>query len=170
MKDFVIPYKGLKDAVHTFETQIGNSFFDEFKSEEIKGGNLSVLIRLDKKEHLMVFDFEIEGNVNLMCDRCLDFFNQPTNFEGKFYVKFGEETMEETEELLILSNDEYEIDLSKFIYDSIILSLPITRIHPDDEEGNSTCNEAMLDKLEEHQIDEEDHIDPRWEALKNINK
>lgn len=169
MRDLIIPFKGLKEAIHEFESELDNKFFDEFKSDEISGGDLRLKIKLDKKSQMMIFFFEIKGEVNVMCDRCLDFYNQDVEFNGKLYVKYGDETREETDELLVLSRDEYEIDLSKFIYDSIVLSLPMMRFHPDDEEGYSTCNEDMLDKLGFQQEKKEvKSIDPRWEALKNL--
>ena len=167
MKDLIIPFKGLKEAIHEFESELDNKFFEEFKSEEISGGNLMLKIQLDKKSQMMIFNFDIKGEVNVMCDRCLDFYNQYFEFSGKLYVKYGEETREETDELLVISRDDYEIDLSKYIYDSIILSLPIMRFHPDDENGNSTCNEEMLDKLD-YQEKNENIVVSRWEALKNL--
>lgn len=167
MKDLIIPFKGLKDAVHLFESKLDKSFFDEFSPEDLDGGNVTVRINLDKKPHLMVFNIEIEGFVRVICDRCLEFYEQEVYFEGKFYVKFGEKNEEETEELIVLSREEYEVDLSKFVFDSIYLSLPIMRVHPDDENGDSTCDPDMLDKLSEHQT-EINNIDPRWEALRNL--
>lgn len=168
MKDLIIPFKGLKETIHLFESEIDDSFFDEFKSEEISGGNLNLQLKLDKKSQMMIFFFDLKGIVHVMCDRCLDFYDQHIEYSGKLYIKYGDETREETDELLILSRDEYEIDLSKFIYDSIVLSLPMMRFHPDDENGYSTCNEDMLDKLGYQQEDRKTNIDPRWEALKNL--
>ncbi len=41
-----------------------------------------------------------------------------------------------------------------------MLALPIKRVHPDDREGNSTCDPVMLKKLEELIIDEEPRMIP----------
>ena len=46
-------------------------------------------------------------------------------------------------------------------------------MHPDDEFGNITCNPEMLEKLEEHMIEQdsnEEISDPRWDKLKDLLK
>ena len=60
--------------------------------------------------------------------------------------------------------------LFHFVYESIMLALPIQVLHPDDENGNSTCNPEILKIMNEHSPDakKEDEIDPRWEALKKL--
>jgi uncharacterized metal-binding protein YceD (DUF177 family) len=43
-------------------------------------------------------------------------------------------------------------------------------VHPDDENGNSTCDSEMLNLLDSMQQKEHDEneIDPRWEKLKEL--
>ncbi len=41
-------------------------------------------------------------------------------------------------------------------------------MHPDDSRGNSTCDPAMLQKLREHIVSEENESDPRWDELKKL--
>jgi uncharacterized metal-binding protein YceD (DUF177 family) len=53
-------------------------------------------------------------------------------------------------------------------YEYILLALPIQRVHPDDKNGESTCDPGMLDKLKEHIIIEEPETDPRWDELKKL--
>jgi uncharacterized metal-binding protein YceD (DUF177 family) len=54
--------------------------------------------------------------------------------------------------MITMPLDEHEIDLVSFFYEYIHLALPIKRIHPDDEKGNSTCNPEMIRKLNDHLI------------------
>ena len=71
-------------------------------------------------------------------------------------------------DIITLPADEQELDLKQHIYEYILLSIPIKRVHPDDEFGNSTCDPFMLKKLEEFIIDQENEIDPRWDELKKL--
>jgi uncharacterized metal-binding protein YceD (DUF177 family) len=188
-----IPFVGLKVGLHEYSLDINREFFELFEESEIESGDVKTRILLDKKTEMIVLSVFLEGSVDIECDRCLDIYSQSISYEGKIYIKFGAETVEENEELWVLSNKESHIDLSKYIYESICLSLPAQRIHPDDEDGESTCNAEMMEKyrelmsfdnddiddeffsdlgidLEEEDNEEDDstEIDPRWEALKKL--
>jgi uncharacterized metal-binding protein YceD (DUF177 family) len=63
---------------------------------------------------------------------------------------------------------ENHFDVSPFIYEFIHLSLPVRRVHPDNEQGESTCDPEVIRLLEEKQPSSEP--DPRWEALAKLKK
>ena len=46
-----------------------------------------------------------------------------------------------------LSPNETELPLGQYIYESISLSLPYRKIHPEDANGNSLCNPDMLSRF-----------------------
>jgi uncharacterized metal-binding protein YceD (DUF177 family) len=169
-RQFVIPYKGLKLGRHDFVFNIEDKFFDDFEASEITKGNVVAEVLLDKKESLLEFSFKLKGDVMVTCDRCLDEFSMPVEFETKLFVKFGEETEEQTDEIVVLSFSEHEFDLKQYLYEYIYLSLPLRKVHPNDKKGKSLCNKEMLKKIEEHVVHEEDNqtIDPRWDNLKNL--
>jgi uncharacterized metal-binding protein YceD (DUF177 family) len=48
-----------------------------------------------------------------------------------------------------------------------MLALPIRKIHPNDSDGKSKCNPAMLQKLNDLRA-EEPESDPRWDQLKKL--
>lgn len=166
-----IAFKGLKDGYHEFEYSLGDSFLTNIEYSEFEKGSIEVKVKLDKKPQYLAMDIELNGKVQVACDRCLDFFYIPVLYNGQLYAKFSDQAdNEENEELMILSPGESEIDISHYVYESICLSLPYQRIHPNDKKGKSTCNKEMLIELNKHKIDERvEEIDPRWEKLKNIN-
>jgi uncharacterized metal-binding protein YceD (DUF177 family) len=89
--------------------------------------------------------------------------------ENKLFVKFGEEHQELADDVIVISDSESEIRIAHYIYELFSLSLPLSFVHPEDEDGNSTCNEKMLNKLSEFSIpEEEEQIDPRWSELKKL--
>jgi uncharacterized metal-binding protein YceD (DUF177 family) len=169
-RQFVIPYKGLKLGRHDFTFNIDDTFFDDFEVSEITKCNIVAEVLLDKKVNLLEFSFRFKGDVMVTCDRCLEEFSMPVAYETKLFVKFGEVSEEQTDEILVLSFSEHELDLKQNIFEYIHLSLPYRRVHPNDKKGNSLCNKEMLEKLEEHVVHEEDNqiIDPRWDNLKNL--
>ena len=58
--------------------------------------------------------------------------------------------------------------VTHYIYEAITLSLPLKMVHPDDEEGYSTCNEEAIKALENLAPAENKDIDPRWDKLKSF--
>jgi len=81
-------------------------------------------------------------------------------------IKSGENKHEETDEILILPESEYNINVSKYIYEYIVLLLPLKHVHPIDENGNSGCNKDMLKKIK--LLSKKKKYDSRWDALKKI--
>ena len=169
LKKYVISFAGLKEGRHEFEFDVDDSFFDQFDSSEIKKGKLSVDVILLKNSQVLEMSFNIDGSVKTICDRCLDEFDLPLKYQGKLFFKFGEESYELTDEIIILSSSEHEINISQFIYEYIHLALPYRRIHPDIS-GTSGCNKGMIQKLESLIIDEikEKNYNPSWDKLREI--
>ncbi|OIP04977.1 MAG: hypothetical protein AUJ97_01895 [Bacteroidetes bacterium CG2_30_32_10] len=167
---FRILFKTLADGEHQYIYIIDESFFENYEMSEIKKGNIKIVVSLDKKPTLMSFVFNLEGSVNVMCDRCLDYFDLPITNQFQMFVKFGEKRIEQTEEILIIPESDNELSLTQYIYEYIYLSLPIQRIHPDNEKGYSNCNPLFLEKLKEFSKSDKkkEETDPRWEILNNI--
>ena len=81
-------------------------------------------------------------------DRCLGEFDQPVENHARVIIKFGEEE-EESDEIIVIPESETQINVAQLIYEFIALAVPIRHVHPDDENGNSTCDPNMIKKLEE---------------------
>ena len=75
---------------------------------------------------------------------------------------------EEDPDIISLTADEHELDLQQLLFEYIHLALPIKRVHPDDSEGNSTCDPVMLKKLNELLVEKDDENDPRWDELRKL--
>jgi uncharacterized protein len=165
---FAIPLSGLKEGRHTIDLEIDKEFFEQFEESEVKEGSLVANIELDKRSTHLDLVIRISGSVRVCCDRCLEMFFQPVSSENRLLVKFGKSINEIDPDILSVPVDEHELDLKQHLYDFIHLSLPIRRVHPDDINGNSTCDPDMLKKLDELIIEEERKDDPRWEELKKL--
>lgn len=168
LKEFLISFSGLKEGKHPFRFEVKDTFFDCFEYSEIKHGNASVDAHLHKHSTFIELELFVEGKIEIMCDRCTDNYFQEIKGERKIVVKYGEEFLDEGDDLIILPQSETNIDVAGLIYEMIVLATPSKRVHPGGE-----CNEETLKALENIRIDEakeeqEDAIDPRWEALKKL--
>lgn len=165
LKHYILQFSGLDFGTHKFHYKIDNDFFAAFDNTEIEQPSIDVALTLDKQERMMILDFEIKGSINVMCDRCLDNFDYLLDGNERLIVKFGEAWEGENEEVLLMSENEYQIDLSAYLYDYIILMLPIRMVHPEDENGNSNCNPEIIKKL--NSLSEPEH-NSQWDGLRDL--
>jgi uncharacterized metal-binding protein YceD (DUF177 family) len=170
-KEYIIQFVGLAIGEHEFEFNVGNKFFENLDYSEIKQGAIKVKLTLIKQSTMMVLQFNVSGTVKMNCDRCSVEFDMPISGDYKLIVKVGgHEVGDEDDDIISIAANEHELDLSQFIYEYIMLSLPLKRVHPDDKNGKSTCDKEMLKKLKNYTIENtvDEPIDPRWDGLKNI--
>jgi uncharacterized metal-binding protein YceD (DUF177 family) len=171
-KEFTIPFVGLKIGKHHFEYKIEKSFFEYFEYEEFNDTNIDINLVLDKKSTLLELNFKITGFVNVNCDVTNEPYNQHMKNESDLVVKFGDEYNDEDTDILIVPHGTYEINVQQFIYESIVLAVPIKRLHPGVEDGS--LDSDILKKLEElspklkEVKEKEEETDPRWNTLKKL--
>lgn len=171
--EFLIPFIGLKLGKHRFDFQINKKFFDNFDYHEYEYCDIKVDVVLEKKSTMLELDFKHKGTVNVPCDLTNEMFDLPVKAKLHLVVQFGEEFNNDNEELLILPHGEHQIDVAQYIYEMIVLSVPLKRIHPGIKDG--TLKTETLEKLAELSIKEqkkeskkEENIDPRWDKLKQL--
>lgn len=171
LRQYAIPFKGLKEGKHDFNFVVDNSFFEQFESSEVKRGLVNVQVELIMHSQFLELQFDINGKITVNCDRCLEPFVIRITHQAMLYIRFGEKTLEQSDELLILGDSENEVPLDQLIYEYIHLALPIQRIHPEID-GISGCNPEMMEKLNAHDADDTENAseDPRWEKLKGLIK
>ncbi|MBI9056695.1 MAG: DUF177 domain-containing protein [Labilibaculum sp.] len=165
---YTIPFKGLKDGKHEFHYTIDQKFFEHFQEEDAYQTDVSVKVTLEKKTLVMTLTIELDGVLKIACDRCLDQMDVEISGESSVYVKFGDESEELAEDVIVISEAVNELETAHYIYELFSLSLPLSFAHPEDEDGNSTCNEEMIQKLNNHSADNEENIDPRWNDLRKL--
>ena len=173
LKQFSIPFSGLKLGKHQFDFEIDKSFFDAFEYSLVKDGALKVTLELDKQETMLILNFHILGTIQLNCDKCLAEFAQPIEIEERQIVKFAEDELESDDlEIIVLNRKESEIDVSEMIYEFINVSIPYINIC-EQAETDQKCDPEMIATLEKLasgnvEKEEEKSDDPRWEALKKL--
>ncbi len=168
--DYVVPIYGLKEGRHEYEFEADAQFFEYFENADIAGGELSIRLTLDKKVQFLQLEFHISGAIRTTCDRCLDEFDFPVEIDEELYVRFGEESGEISDNVVIIPKEESRLNIAQYIYEFTALTLPVKKMHPMDANGNSECNVEMIRKLNEHISNRKGDSDPRWDALKNLMK
>lgn len=165
---YAIPISGMKEGFHWYEFEIGDKFFNFFEASEIKEGSLKVIVKASKGSSHIDLDIKIDGAVKISCDRCLGVFLLPVHSDSRLLVHFGRTHDESDPDIVTIAPDEHELDLMQYFYEYILLTLPIQRIHPADENGNSTCDPEMIRRLSEHMISNENDNGSHREDLKKI--
>ena len=161
----------MKIGSYTYDFKIGKEFFDAFEYSEIREGDLIVKVEMEKSETMMLFNFSVEGTLSLECDKCLEELQQPVARNYRQIFKFTDaEDLFLDDEIRNIPFSQFEIDLAPYIVEFINLSKPIKVVHPEGE-----CNPKVTNVLSEYllvekeEIEEEnEEVDPRWEALKKL--
>lgn len=140
MNEFLlIELNGLTSGKSTIEGSLSKEFFAQFGNKEILNADIDVEIMFNKSGTYLGIDINMQGEVTVECDRCLEDLDLEVDQTALLEVKFGEEASDEPSEgereVLFLSHSNTELDLSQIVYDYVCLSLPIQRHH---EEGE--CN------------------------------
>ena len=141
-KQYAIAWKGLKNGTYRFDFKVDNALFEAYGSTDIKDGDLSVGVTLERGESMLSLQTVIRGTVTVTCDRCLEDCRLPVAFDGTLLVRFSDEVADYDGEVMWISPAEGEVSLAQYIYESIVLSLPYQRVHPEGE-----CDADMLHRF-----------------------
>jgi uncharacterized protein len=173
----------LNEGEHVFTFNIDDEFFSHFEENDlVSKGELTALVRINKLGSLIEAGFNIDGKVNLTCDRSLEDFDYPLSTTEKVLYKYGSEEKEISEDIFMITRDTARINVGQLIYEFILLAIPAKKIHPDyldemddeDFEGEGdvvySSDQALEDEDYSDDKDLNKNIDPRWEALKKLNK
>jgi uncharacterized metal-binding protein YceD (DUF177 family) len=154
----LMPIAKLSVGNHRFEFNIDEAFFQNFESSEIQSGIINVAAEVEKYNNLMIINFFIEGKVKVICDRCLDLFYMPISVEDALTVRFSniiadhDEYADNDTDIVFIDPNVEILDVSHYVYENICLGLPIQRIHPDSENGQSLCDPETIKYLQKYRI------------------
>jgi uncharacterized metal-binding protein YceD (DUF177 family) len=166
---------------------LDRKFFEAIDGEEVRKGTLQVELKVKKVATTYEFDFDIHGMVQIPCDRCLDEMDQKIDTQNRLIVKLGKEYAEESDEIVIIPEEEGEINIAWFLYEFIALNIPIKHVHEPgkcnrnmtkklrghtvvtEEEGGEVSGEPLDEGDTDYEDNQEETTDPRWNILKGID-
>src|SRR5665647_2940797 len=143
-EQYNIVLKDITSETPVFEFDLDDVFFKKIDSPEVQIGNVKAKVSVQKKVSTYELKFEIDGTIIIPCDRCLDNMEQPIHYKEKLLVKFGDKFSEE-DEIVIVPESEGAINIAWFLYEFIVLNIPMKHVHATGE-----CNKTMAGKLKKH--------------------
>jgi uncharacterized metal-binding protein YceD (DUF177 family) len=166
-EDMTIRFSGLKPGVYNYGFTLTDEFFDTCENEEIRGGNVKIEAKMERLAQMLMFEFSLKGEVTTLCDRCLGEMTVPVEGSEHLCVRFSDTETCDDEDVAVLPEDAFEIDLSQWFYEYVAVRIPIQHMHPEGE-----CDPEVTKYIVEEEIgerrEENEEIDPRWEALKKL--
>lgn len=163
-----IEYKQLEKGKHTINYKIDRFFFELFNYSEINNGLINVDIELKNNGNLFIADIHLNGFIKTECDICLEEFDLEIENKFNLFFKFTEEELDDEDDVIYISPNDDFIDFSKHLYDYIILSLPIKKVHPLNSKGERVCSLEVLKQLDTFAPTEKLNNSPEWEKLKSL--
>lgn len=163
LKEYELPFSGLKDGEHEFQFELGPTFFDAAGEEEFEGGQVTATVKVDKSTSMLVTNIHVEGPVSLRCDHC----NAPLEFmlkgDQRQIFRLGDEERYDDDELVNLDARAHSVNLTHYFYECLRLSLPARHVHPAGQ-----CDPEVEQVLGKLSVEHDPVPDPRWEALNQL--
>ena len=175
----------MRQEIQTYEYLLDNQFFINIDGEDVQKGKVHVQLTVTKVANAFNLSFTLNGTAVVPCNRCLDDMDYPIEREEHLIVKFGKDYSEESDEIIIIPESEGIVNLAWFLYEFIVLAIPIKHVH-----APGKCNKQMAAKLKKHtaktaddsdspDMEDDDELidadeemesasDPRWNALKDL--
>lgn len=169
MKGYSANIISLSLKAHHFNYTLGDEFFGEYGADLVYGGKFSAEVILTKTEMFIEVHFNISGQARLVCDRSLEPFDYPLEIDKKMIFKYGDEESELSDQIIVIRHDRVTLDLGQYIYEFIVLEIPMKKLHPKFENFEEEDNEGKM--VYSSSPDEDsggDDVDPRWEQLKKL--
>lgn len=170
-REYEIAFVGLKPGEHYFSYEITDEFFEPFQEQDFKNCQAVVKLKLDKQSGFMLLKFDVDGRVELICDRCGNNLQIQLWDEFNMAVKMADDAdlmneREEDPDIYYISRGESHLHVAEWIYEFINLSIPIQRMCKEDEIGGPQCNTDVLDKLKQMEDDARtDETSLIWKGL-----
>lgn len=179
--EYSIPLRSLPNGIHSFSFDCGGDIFSRVDDPLAGHCRLRVDVEARKTDEMLTLDFDIRGTVEQQCALCMEPMDYPIEDCGeRIVVRLGSAWREEDDDLYEVDAADERLDLSQWIYEQVCVCLPIRCEHPLDDDGNPTCDPAMLAEIDKYVVrGEEDaerkareaqggETDPRWDALKAL--
>ncbi|WP_420315682.1 YceD family protein [Ekhidna sp.] len=166
LKEYKIEIFGLSNSAHDFNFTFSEDFFSHFEHSLVSKGKGTCDVILTKTDSMITLNLNINGSIELECDRSLELFDFPISVEKEIIYKYGDEEKELSEDVFVILKGTQEINIASFLYESISLEVPMKKLHPKFQD--ETEDDEVIYISDTSETKEEESTDPRWEALKKL--
>lgn len=150
---YKVDLKGMATDTVSYRWQADNDFFSAVQGSEIKQGLLDVALRVKRTSGAYELEFQLQGEVEVTCDRCLESMNQPIDAFCTLRVVMGEDFVDDGD-VVVIPEREGVINVAWNIYEFAALQIPLRHVHPDCEALSESSGE--------------ERVDSRWAELKKL--
>ncbi len=171
MEKFIIDIYKMRNKLHHFEFEIDEIFFGSLEQELIKNGKLKAKIDLEKNDSFISMDINIEGTVELICDRSLDSYQYSIEENQKVIFKYGDQEQELEDDMVMITNNTQQLDIGQYIFEFVGLAVPMKKLHPrfDDDDDNESGS-LVYSSNDKSESEDQTETDPRWAKLNELIK
>ena len=143
LREFDIEFIKLKEGKHHFEYHLTEPFFKAFHSS-LSVQDIRVDLEFTKATNMFTLDFEINGRVNVQCDRCLSDIFLPVKGKHQVLVKVSDHAAGSDDDLIYITSHDYKINIAQHIFDFVMVAIPIKNTC---EQVGQTCDPAITGKI-----------------------
>ena len=167
MLNYNIRISAVKDGNHEYNFNIDSKFFEAFNNSEVTNSQIKATVVLYKDGNRYKLTLNFEGEIyNLMCDLCASEMKISINNSISVLLQETEEDLYDTDEIIYMKPNQYELDISQLLYEGIVIYLPSKREH-NGEEGNK-CDEEMMALLDRYVGGNEEKNDQLRDELNKL--
>ncbi len=123
----------------------GKSFFERLENPDVTDGDVAVAVEVLPRGGNFECIVSCEGWIETTCDRCLDALRVDVDESYTTPIICGDSEADDVE-AVVVEEDAVKASLESVIADTIVLALPLRKVHPEGE-----CNPAMEEAL--HRLD-----------------
>ena len=162
-KDYIIEFNKLVSGVNNLSFSLNTEFVETFSDGQVSMPiSVTVELALNKNHGMYELDFQLKGNMTVACDNCLEEISVPVDSHSHLIIKISEFENYDDDEIVYLPPQSISFDISQFLYDSLITSMPIRK----------TCELISIPCKSNFEPEEpetnKEKTDPRWDKLKDI--
>ena len=166
-KDYLIEFNKLYMGSNQFEFKLNDVFFAQIEGSIINKAEAVVTLELTKTETMYELHFTLTGTVGQKCDNCLDDIDIPLEDEFYLLMKISENEDYSDDEIVYVTKNILEYDLTQYLYESFVLSIPPRNVC---EMAGKKCNPELVSKINNFDNEDKDsnQTNPMWDKLKGI--
>lgn len=166
LRQYNIDIFNLSNSTHNYTFEVNNTFFNHFENSLVGRGVAEVNVSLTKSATFIEMQFQIKGEIELVCDRSLEKYTEKVENTNSLLFKYGDSWEELSDEIMVIPKDEQRLNMGQYIYEFICLDIPMKKIHPKFRDQE---NEGVVYSSKEKDSTEK-KSDPRWDKLKGLIK
>lgn len=151
--EIIIDLRQVAQSANALSFDLADEYFSALEQDEILGGNLCLNLQVKEQAYeCFVLKMFIEGDVRVACDRCMDDLILSVRETGEVKIYAGNSDFVTDEDVKTPIGGGYKYDVAWDVYETILLSLPLQRMHAIQE-----CNPDIVAMIsnEEENLDNE---------------